>query len=443
MSVPTYAEYKDSGLDLIGQVPTHWNVIQAGRIGRFTASGIDKKFKDGEAIVRLLNYLNVYNSVDKIIDESTGFSITSASDDKIVEHSLRRGDVCFTPSSETANDIGNSAVAMTDLPDVVYSYHLIRFRPEKLIDTSFSRFVFNAQPIVRQLSLACKGTTRQILTRDDFQTLLIPIPPFAEQSAIAAFLDRETAKIDALVAEQRRLIELLKEKRQAVISHAVTKGLNPDAPTKPSGIPWLGDVPAHWEVRKLSHFFRAQKGKHGQMLTREFLGEFPGVYPVYSGQTENDGIMGHWSEYEFDYGNNGVLFSTTVGAKAMNLAHLFGRFSLSQNCMIISSVTDQCETRFYYYHLWPLFTYERGLIPEHMQASFRIDDLYSYRIAVPPSAEQRVIAEFLDRETAKLEALGAEAQRAITLLQERRTALISAAVTGKIDVREAVAEGVA
>ncbi len=265
--------------------------------------------------------------------------------------------------------------------------------------------------------------------------ILVIVPPLSEQTRIAEFLDWETAKIDGLVAEQRRLMELLKEKRQAVISHTVTRGLNPKAPLKPSGIEWLGDVPAHWEIRKMSHFFRAGKGKNGQILTKEFCGANPGDYPVYSGQTENDGVMGTWDQFEFDFAEKGVLFSTTVGAKAMHLRQLFGRFSLSQNCMIIWTTSDRCETRFFYYHFQPLFQFERSLIPEHMQASFRVEDLYGYKVAIPPREEQKAIIARLDTETAKLDTLTAEAQRAIDLLQERRTALISAAVTGQIDMR--------
>jgi type I restriction enzyme S subunit len=220
-----------------------------------------------------------------------------------------------------------------------------------------------------------------------------------------------------------------------VISHAVTKGLNSHAPLKDSGIAWLGQVPAHWVVSGISWFFRAEKGKNGQMLTKEYCGQNPGPHPVYSGQTENEGIMGRIQNYEFDTGENGVLFSTTVGAKAMHLSHLKGRFSLSQNCMIIWPDTRFFATRFSYYHFQPSFAYQRALIPEHMQASFRIEDLYTYKAARPPIEEQITIAEYLDKKLLEFDRLAERAEETITLLQERRTALISAAVTGKIDVR--------
>jgi type I restriction enzyme S subunit len=257
----------------------------------------------------------------------------------------------------------------------------------------------------RQVFNQLGGGVRQTLGPEELLTLPFIRPTLEEQSAIAAFLDQETGKIDALVAEQERLIALLKEKRQSVISQAVTKGLNPNAPMKDSGIEWLGQVPAHWEPRKVSHLFRAGKGKNGQMLTKEFCAANEGPYPVYSGQTEDDGVMGTWCEFEFDFSENGVLFCTTVGARAMHLKQLHGRFSLSQNCMIVWPTDSRCITRFFFYHFQPLFQWERSLIPDHMQPSFRMEDLYSFSVAVPPVDEQREIFEFLDRETNKIDTL--------------------------------------
>jgi len=198
---------------------------------------------------------------------------------------------------------------------------------------------------------------------------------------------------------------------------------------KDSGVEWLGEIPSHWEIKKLVWFFSAEKGKNGQLLTKEYCGLNAGDFPVYSGQTENNGIMGRINFYEFDVGNNGVLFSTTVGAKAMTLSFLQGKFSLSQNCMIIKPRKNNIITRFYYYHCQPLFAKERGLIPEHMQASFRVEDLYSYRISLPPITEQTQITNFLDHETAKIDTLIAKQEKLIELLKEKRQAVISHAVT--------------
>ena len=198
---------------------------------------------------------------------------------------------------------------------------------------------------------------------------------------------------------------------------------------KDSGVEWLGKIPSHWAIKKIAWYFKAQKGRNAQMLTKEFCGENPGDFPVYSGQTENDGVMGSINSYEFDSAQDGCLFATTVGAKAMTLSFLKGKFSLSQNCMVITPTSDVIDTRFYFYHCQPLFSYERGLIPEHMQASFRMEDLYQYQIAMPNLQEQQTIATFLDYETARIDWLITQQQRLIELLKEKRQAVISHAVT--------------
>ncbi len=200
---------------------------------------------------------------------------------------------------------------------------------------------------------------------------------------------------------------------------------------KDSGVEWLGEVPEHWDIIKVSHNFIAQKGSKASQYTKEYCSEIEGPFPVYSGQTENNGILANINEFEFDSGNEGYLFSTTVGAKAMSLSHLQGKFSLSQNCMIIKPIKNRTNifTRFYYYHKQPLFKFKRGLIPEHMQASFRMEDLYQYKIANPQMQEQQAIANFLDNATCKIDTLIQKQQNLIELLKEKRQALISHTVT--------------
>ena len=247
MSFPRYPEYKDSGVEWLGKVPAHWEVIRARNLGVFSGSGIDKKTVEGEQPVELFNYLDIYNSIDKTLPYSPDLMDTTAPAEKAVEHAVRRSDILLTPSSETSDDVGHAARVL-DMPEgVVYSYHILRFRGTDSTEPAFFTYSFNAAPTRSYFASVCTGTTSMIFGARSFKSAPVAKPPLPEQTQIAAFLDRETAKIDELVAEQRRLMELLKEKRQAVISHAVTKGLNPDAPMKPSGIEWLGEVPAHWD----------------------------------------------------------------------------------------------------------------------------------------------------------------------------------------------------
>lgn len=310
-------------------------------------------------------------------------------------------------------------------------YLAYSLRSSYFIETVVSRSVGVSYPATNPTDVSC---------------IELPLPPVDEQQTIARFLDAKTAQIDALVAQKRQLIDKLKEKRQALIARTVTRGLPPEAAKaaglepnpemKDSGVDWLGETPAHWGEDKVARLFRAMKGRNAAQLTKEYCATIEGEYPVYSGQTENDGVMSSIDEFEFDAGEDGYLFSTTVGAKAMSLMHLKGKFSLSQNCMVIAPMSDKVQVRFYYYHLQPLFQFERGLIPEHMQASFRMEDLYQYRVAIPPKDEQRAIADYLDQVCATADDLLEVTERAIVKLNEYRQALITSAVTGKIDVRE-------
>ena len=425
MSFPRYPEYKDSGVEWLREVPEGWEVTDGRRLFQQDRT---PALPDDEQLSATQKYGVIPQKLFmELQDQKVTLALSGLDNFKHVD----QGDFVISLRSFQG---GIEQTAHSGCVSPAYTV----LKPASSLYGRFWNYLLKSRGYIDALQSMTDGIRDgKSISYGQFGQIPVPQVPLPEQTAIAAFLDRETAKIDALVAEQRRLMELLKEKRQAVISHAVTKGLDPDAPMKPSGIEWLGEVPAHWAIRKISHFFRAGKGKNGQMLTKEFCGANGGDYPVYSGQTENDGIMGTWDQFEFDFGEKGVLLSTTVGAKAMYLRQLFGQFSLSQNCMIIWSTSDRCETRFYYYHFQPLFQFERALIPEHMQASFRIEDLYGYKVAVPPMDEQQAITDHLDAQTANFDLLTAEAQRAIALLQERRTALISAAVTGQIDVRDA------
>jgi type I restriction enzyme S subunit len=288
--------------------------------------------------------------------------------------------------------------------------------------------------------------TQQNIGMGVIESLACTVPPIDEQMAIAAFLDRETLKVDGLVAEQRRLMELLKEKRQAVISHAVTKGLNPHAPMKPSGIEWLGDVPAVWEV-----------------LPVKFLAR------IGNGSTPNRDTAGYWEEGDYPWLNSSVVnqeqiteaeeFVTSLALKQCHLPKITPP-------AVLIGITGQGRTR----GMASILMFE-ATINQHMaflmpyanqaKASFlrrMFDNAYLFlrsdsdgggstkgaitcaqianlKIPLPPLSEQIAIVAFIETELAKFNTLTAEAQRAIDLLQERRTALISAAVTGQIDVR--------
>jgi len=294
------------------------------------------------------------------------------------------------------------------------------------------------------IDVLCNKSTIAHFTAEKVASVPVPIPPLPEQTAIAAFLDRETAKIDALVAEQRRLIELLKEKRQAVISHAVTKGLDPDAPMKDSGIDWLGEVPGHWDLPPLYIRYEQVLGK---MLDQS---KITGKHPVpylrnidvrwdYVNVDELPVMDIRPDEIERFTVRKGDLL--TVEGRELGRAAIWegedNTVAFQKALHRLRPLNGSEHVRFLLYTLsfanacGTFFADQSPNEIPHLTG----EQLRKYRFPKPPLNEQYSITDFLDAETAKLDTLTAEAQRAIDLLQERRTALISAAVTGQIDVR--------
>lgn len=202
---------------------------------------------------------------------------------------------------------------------------------------------------------------------------------------------------------------------------------------KPSGIDWLGDIPEGWEVKKLKYGFYFTKGKNAALYTAEYNAEHAGDHPVYSGQTEGDGTMGMINTYDYDFEN--VIFTTTVGAKVMTPMLLSGKFSLSQNCLLMIKASKQVFEKYFYYQLFPLFDREKSLVPSHMQPSLRFSDLNTFFVAYPKIEDQKEIVAFLDQETGRIEAVIEKKQKLIELLKEKRQALISNAVTKGLDPR--------
>jgi type I restriction enzyme S subunit len=447
MSFPRYPKYKPSGVEWLGDVPEGWEVKRARAVGVFSSSGIDKKSVDGEQEVQMFNYLDVYKSPDKILRYSKDLMWTTAPASKVAEHSVMLDDILLTPSSETADDIGHAARVTSVPPNILYSYHILRFRKGAGFDASFVTHCFNAVPIRSYFESVCTGTTRKVLVRDDFKNAPFAFPPFAEQTAIAEFLDRETGKIDELVAEQRRLMELLKEKRQAVISHAVTKGLNPHAPMKPSGIEWLGDVPKHWEVVSLKHLVSPPitDGPHVSPTKFDDGVPFVSAEAVSQGFIDFTKIWGYVSPEDHEQfskrykSTRGDILMVKLGATTGTVAivETDEEFSIWVPLAAIRAKKD-IEPRFLLHVLrsdnlkrayelnWTYGT----------QQTLGLRTISNLGIPLPPKVERDEIVRHIDSILPSFESLTAEAQRAIDLLQERRTALISAAVTGQIDVRQ-------
>ncbi len=195
---------------------------------------------------------------------------------------------------------------------------------------------------------------------------------------------------------------------------------------KDSGIEWIGEIPKDWEKIKLKDYYNFEKGKKSSKYTKEYMGLNKGIFPVYSGQTENNGIMGNINTYGYDIKE--CLFTTTVGAKAMTPKVLSGKFSLSQNCLVMNKI-KKCNNIFFYFAICSLFNYEKSLIPFYMQPSLRIEDLKKYILFIPNIIEQKYIADYLDDKCSKIDTIIEKQQIIIKKLKEYKISLITEAVT--------------
>ena len=422
-----YSEYKDSGIDFPREIPTHWKSMKLGKIGRFSASGIDKKSDPDEVPVRMVNYTDVYGNSSLAIPSSEGLMETTTNFEKAREHSLRKGDVLFTPSSETEKDIGVSAVVTNDLLGTVYSYHLIRFRSasNSRLSLGFRKYFCNSHEVLSQFSRLCKGTTRQILGRDDFCTIGIILPPEDEQLKIANFLDYKIAQIDALITKKDRMIDLLREERTAVINQAVTKGLDPNVELKDSGVDWLGKVPKHWRVAPLKWHLQIASGDSIsiEVLTEECNGAH--TVPVIGG----NGLMGHTIKSNVF---EPVLAIGRVGALCGNVHFIIPPAWITDNALKISNLKGYCPE---FLCLMLTSMNLNKLANQNAQPLITGTLVKNQYAPVPSLKEQLEIVTYFNHKTSLIDVQISREQKLIDFLKEYRVTLISEAVTGKIDVR--------
>lgn len=434
MSFPRYPAYKEGEDPMIGLVPEHWKKAALKHLADYQ-NGYPFKPDDwgdtGRPIIRIAQLTG-----DAEPDRYVGLV-----DERVAVY---EGDLLFSWSATLDSFFWRGEPAwlnqhifkVTPSKQCIkeYLYYLIKFWAPKLADVD------------------AHGSTMRHIKKESLGQRLF-VPPLDEQRSISEFLDHETAKIDALVTEQERLIELLKEKRQAVISHAVTKGLDPSVPMKDSGVEWLGEVPAHWEVRALRRVIKAtEQGWSPECYAREAEEGEWGVLKAgcVNGGTfrpsENKALPPELSpEASYEVRAGDVLMSRAsgspelVGSTAL-VATTRERLMLSDKIfrLQLSEAVNEpffvasLNSRALRIQIENALSGGNGMANNLPQSS-----LLTFQMAVPPLSEQAAITTFLDQEIARIDALMNEAVLSIELLRERRTALISAAVTGQIDVRGA------
>ena len=444
-----YSVYRDSGVEWLGEVPGHWDVAQLGRLGTFSKGGGGTKEDEAEDGVPCVRYGDLYTQHQFSI-KTTRARISEESAARYTP--IRYGDLLFAGSGETIEEIGKSAVNLITEP-VYGGGDLIVFRPNIEIDATFLGYAADCSQAAYQKACMGRGVTVMHIYASELKHLLLPLPPLEEQRGIAGFLDRETGRIDLLIGKKRLLIERLQEYRTALITRAVTRGLPSEAARlKPSGVEWLGNVPWHWDVAQLGRMGTFSKGgggtKEDEVDDGVLCVRYGDLYTKH--QFSIKATRARISEESavrytpIRYGD--LLFAGSgetiegIGKSAVNLVTepVYGggdiivfRPAIEVDATFLGYAAD-CSNAVY-----QKACMGRGVTVMHIYAS----ELKRLLLPLPPLEEQRTIADFLDRESAKIDELVARTNTAIERLQEYRSALITSAVTGKIDVREPTGAG--
>ncbi|MBO2547360.1 restriction endonuclease subunit S [Shewanella algae] len=410
-----YPEYRDSGVQWLPPFPQHWKVERVKRMLHLRRCLVGSR----SAEYQLLS-LTLRGIITRDISKGEG---------KIPEsfetyQKVQKSDLvfCLFDMDETPRTVG-----LSDLDGMITgAYNVYGCLPRCF--PGYAGYYFLHLDKFKGLRPFYTGL-RKVVRAETFDNIDMPCPPIEEQRTIAAFLDYETARIDSLIDKQQRLIELLKEKRQAVISHAVTKGLNPDAPMKDSGVEWLGQVPEHWIVSSLKYVFQSLDAKRVP-LSAEQRGHRQGRFPYYGAS----GIIDSVDDYIFDedcvlVGEDGA----NLLARSTPLAFVAtGKYWVNNHAHILRMVDGLNDYWAAVINNVDISTSVTG----SAQPKLTAEALGNIQIAYPPSVEEReAIQDYLSGLTPSFEIAMNKGVRQVDLLQERRTALISAAVTGKIDLR--------
>jgi len=432
----------------LADLPPTWRNVPLKSVAHFAVSNVDKHSFENEEPVRLCNYTDVYKFERITLD--MGLMRATATREEISRFHLEVGDVVITKDSESWDDIAVPALIGETAEDLVCGYHLamIRSNPEALN----GRFLFRAiqsRPVALQLELASTGVTRYGLPKGAIGSAKIPLPPQDTQIKIADFLDRETARIDSLVAEKERMLALLGEKRAALISRAVTRGLNPKAPTKSSGLDWLGDIPEHWEMMRVKFLIEeltqgsspvasncpAEEGELGILkLSAISRGQFrrnenkalrQSDDEIHADSLKSGDVLVTRSNTPFRVGDACVVPNDELGLLIPDLVYRL-RMKLSTilpEFFVAFLITGFARAQ--------IISDARGSSGTMVKISQ--DHVCNWRIPVPPLQEQFTIVEDLKEATEHFVRVSKDISRSIKLLKERRSALITAAVTGKLD----------
>ena len=427
-----YPAYKPSGVPWLGDVPEHWDVQR----GKALFAPVDIRSATGNQ-----ELLTV--SAQRGVVPRKSANVTMFKAESYVGYKLCwPGDLVINSLWAWAHGLG-----VSQHHGIVSSAYGV-YRPLPRVNARFIHLLVWSVPFQWELQVRSKGiwVSRLQLTDESFLGAPFPLPPLQEQAAIVRYLDHADRRIRRYVDAKRKLIALLEEEKQAVINQAVTRGLDPNVPLKPSGVEWLGDVPEHWEVRRLSQVSRIVRGKFTHR-PRNDPSLYDGPYPfIQTGDIAGASKM--IMRYTQTLNERGFAVSTMFprGTLVMTIAANIGDVAILgfDACFPDSVVGFGPNKNLHRDHLYYLFTaMKREFLreaPVNTQGNLNVDRIGSRKIPFPPFSEQASIVGHIDKATADIDAAVVRTRRQIDLMEEYRTRLIADVVTGKLDVREAAAQ---
>ncbi len=447
MKLKPYPKYKDSGVPWLDEIPDHWTIRRQRNVVTMLVSNVDKNIVEGEMPVRLCNYVDVYKN--QLITEKLPFMKATANEAEIGTFRLRRDDVVITKDSESWDDIGVSALIDYEADDFICGYHLaiLRARASEL-DGAYLHFATHSQGVAIQYWVSANGVTRFGLSQNAIKNVLLPLPSLEEQRKLVRFLNSKEHYINRFIRNKRRLIALLREQKQAIINQAVTRGIDPNIPLKPSGIPWLGDIPEHWNEMPIKRTLSVV------LYGTSTSSKDEGRYRILG--------MGNIKNGEVDTGNCGRLDDIPSEIVLKHNDLLFNRTNSAELVGKVGIFRGQHEDDVSLASYLVLMRVNHRAIPEYMNLLLNSSGVWSYArqqaipslhqsnlnptrygrlpVPLPPIGEQESILEWFRDVTSNIDTAISRAEREIELMNEYRTRLISDVVTGKVDVRDVPVE---
>ncbi len=410
-----YEKYKDSGVEWIGAVPYGWDVKRLKYVVSINDEALPETTNDNFEM-EYVDISNVKSEIGILATETYSFNKAPSRARRIV----RDGDIIVS----TVRTYLKSIAKIDNPPNnIIVSTGFAVVRPIQ-VQSSFVGFLFYSELLIGEIISRSTGVSYPAINASEIADVFIPIPIAKEQTAIANYLDRKTAEIDQLIVQKERLLSLYEEEKTAIINQAVTQGINPDVKLKDSGIDWLGEIPEHWEVKKLKYVADLRSGNN---LTSEQIKQ-DGDYRVYGG----NGVRGYYNYFTHD---GSFVLIGRQGALCGNIHSVNNKFWATDHAVVATPLRSY--ELIWFGELLRVMNLNQYSVAA-AQPGLSVDSIKNLSIPFPPIEEQTAIVQHIETETARINAKIAKTKKIIALQKEYRTALISEVVTGKIKVTQEV-----